>query len=205
MNVLSILLSFAPWIVFGFIAGQSLVRLELAMVIALAVTILLSHKQLKKGYVLTWVTLLFFVLSFVAVALMKNYWVASHMGVLSYATLAAVTWGSVLAGQPWTLQYAKEEVDRSLWRSKSFIHVNQVITGAWGIVFLIDLAMNYYKLNHHVAQEWIFEVVGWVLILAGMGFTMIYTDRSRKRRLQQEQAAHGTASPSPAPVQSSPK
>jgi len=199
MNILAILLSFAPWIVFGFISGQSLIRLETAMVIALAITVLLSYKQLKKGYVLTWGTLLFFILSFIAVALMKNIWVATHMGVLSYATLAAITWGSMIVGQPWTLQYAKEEVDRSLWKNKGFIHANQVITGAWGTIFLIDLAMNYYKLNHHVAQEWIIDATGWVLILIGMGFTVAYTDWSRKRRQQLEQAAHGIPPSSPAP------
>jgi uncharacterized membrane protein len=186
MSVIKLLLAFAPWIVFGLIAGQSFFSLEIAIIVCIAITLLLGYKQMKKGYYLTWVTFIFFILSFITAVLMKNMWVASHLSVLSFMTLAAVTWGSLLIGEPFTLQYAKEDVERSLWDNKSFIHTNQVITAFWGVIFLINLGINYYKLNHQEVVGWAFLAANWILIIMGLVFTMEYTKIARKRRLEKE-------------------
>lgn len=188
MNVIMLLLSFAPWIVFGFIAGYSLFRLELAIIISLALTVILSYKQMQKWYIIPWVTFLFFIFSGVAIILMKNFWVASYMGFLSYGTLAAVTWGSLLIGQPFTLQYAKEEVDKSRWNSPIFIRTNQTMTAFWGVLFLINLGMSYYKLNHKEAGGWALDAAGWIILLIGIFFTVWYPKLVRSRMQQKEQS-----------------
>ncbi len=187
MNLIKLLLAFAPWIVFGLIAGESLLQLESAIVISLMLSLVLGYKELKNGYLLTWGTLLFFIFSLAAVVVMENIWVASHMGVLSYGMLAAITWGSLLIGQPFTMQYARAEVDKSVWQSPGFIHANRVITAFWGVLFLSSLGMNIYKLSHP-ELGWFYEILGWVLILLGLAFTVGYTDLARKRRLQRELA-----------------
>ena len=73
-EMLKILLGFLPWILFGLIAGPSLIRLETALVVSLAATVALGFKQLRQGFFLTWGTLLFFFLSFILVASLKNLW-----------------------------------------------------------------------------------------------------------------------------------
>lgn len=186
MNVIKLLLAFAPWIIFGLIAGQSFFSLEIAIIISLTIAVLLGYKQMRKGYILPWVTFLFFILIFIAIVLMKNMWVASHVGILSYGTLTVVTWGFLLIGHPFTLQYAKEEVDKSFWDNPTFIRTNQVITAFWGVIFLVDLGINYYKFNHRGVGGWSFEVIGWILILIGLVFTVKYTKYVRKRRRQKE-------------------
>lgn len=193
MNLIKLLLAFAPWIVFGLIAGQSLLQLEAAIVVSLMLSMVLGYKELKKGYLLTWGTLIFFIFSLVAIVVMENIWVASHMGVLSYGTLAAITWGSLLAGQPFTLQYARAEVDRSLWQSPGFIHANRIITAFWGVLFLGNLGMNIYKLSHPELGR-IYEIAGWTFIVIGLAFTVGYTNLARKRRLQRELADHKISS-----------
>jgi hypothetical protein len=186
MNVIKLLLAFAPWIIFGLIASQSFFSLEIAIIISLAITVLLGHKQMQKRYILPWVTFLFFILIFIGIVLMNNMWVASHVGILSYGTLNAVTWGSLLIGHPFTLQYAKEEVDKSLWNNPTFIRSNKIITAFWGVIFLVDLGINYYKFNHRGVGGWSFEVAGYILILIGLLFTVEYTKFVRKRRQQKE-------------------
>ena len=187
MNVIKLLLAFAPWIIFGLIAGQSFFSLEIAIIISLTITVFLGYKQMQKRYILPWVTFLFFMLIFIVIVLMKNMWVASHVGILSYGTLTAVTWGFLLIGHPFTLQYAKEEVDKGLWNNKTFIRSNQIITAFWGVIFLVDLGINYYKFNHRGVGGWSFEVAGWILILIGLLFTVEYTKYVRKRRQQKEE------------------
>jgi hypothetical protein len=190
MNVIKLLLAFAPWIIFGIIAGQSFFSLEIAIIISLTIAVLLGYKQMRKGYILPWVTFLFFILIFIAIVLLKNMWVISHVGILSYGTLAVVTWGFLLIGHPFTTQYAKEEVDKSLWDNPTFIRTNQIITAFWGVIFLVDLGMNYYKFNHHGMGGLYFEVAGWILILIGLFFTLEYTKYVRKHRQQNEEVVN---------------
>ena len=59
-DMLKILLGFLPWILFGIMAGPSLTRLEMALAVSLAATVALGFKQLRKGFFLTWGSLLFF-------------------------------------------------------------------------------------------------------------------------------------------------
>lgn len=188
MNIIKLLLAFAPWIVFGLIAGQSFFSLEIAIIISLVIAIVLGYKQMQKWYILPWVTFLFFSLSFIVIVLMKHVWVASYMSILSYGTLAAVTWGSILFGKPFTLQYAKEETDKRIWKNPAFIRSNQIITGFWGVIFLIDLGVNYYKFNHKEIGGLVFEVIVWILLIIGIVFTVEYAKYARKHRQEEEQA-----------------
>ena len=182
MNIIKLLLAFAPWIVFGLVSGPSFFSLEMVIVISLAITLILGYKTMIKWYILPWVTFTFFVLAFITVILMKNIWVATHMKILSYMVLLAVSWGSILVGLPFTMQYAKEEVDKSLWNTKSFILTNQIITAFWGAIFYINLGISYYLFLHKVNGQWTFMVLGWVIILIGLVFTTEYTKFARKHR-----------------------
>ena len=42
--------------------------------------------------------------------------------------------------QPFTLQYAREQVAPEFWGSPEFIHTNYIITGAWGLAFAVMVA-----------------------------------------------------------------
>ena len=186
MNIIKLLLAFAPWIVFGLIAGQSIFSLEMAIIISLVLTLVLGYKQMRKWYILPWVTFIFFILAFIVIILLKYLWVASYMGILSYTTLAAVTWGSILVGKPFTIQYAKEEVDETLWNNPKFKRSNDIITAFWGVIFIINLGLNFYKFYHHELDGLIFLVTGWIFIIIGLVFTTQYTKYVRKRRQEEK-------------------
>jgi hypothetical protein len=47
---------------------------------------------------------------------------------------------SIAIGQPFTLQYAREQVDRAYWDSPRFLRVNTVITTGWAVAFAIMIA-----------------------------------------------------------------
>lgn len=40
-------------------------------------------------------------------------------------------------GRPFTLQYAREQVDRELWESTEFKRTNYVITAVWAAAFVV--------------------------------------------------------------------
>ena len=63
------------------------------------------------------------------------------------AGLLLIVLVSMAVRQPFTLQYAREQVDRGLWSSPAFIKTNYVITAVWALAFLVmvlaDLVMLY--------------------------------------------------------------
>jgi hypothetical protein len=178
-DLLKILLGFLPWILFGILAGPPLTRLEIALAVAWAATLALGLKQLRKGFFLTWGSLLFFSLCLILIAFLKNLWVVEHMGLLARATLAAIAWASIIAGRPFTLQYARESVPEALWRTPGFIHSNYVISMVWGVIFLIALGASLFR---PYLDGWLYQLLATGSMFAGIIFTQWYVHRVRKAR-----------------------
>jgi hypothetical protein len=61
--------------------------------------------------------------------------------------LLLIVLGSMAVRQPFTLQYAREQVAAELWDSPAFIRTNYIITGVWALAFAVmviaELALLY--------------------------------------------------------------
>jgi hypothetical protein len=181
-DMLKILLGFLPWILFGILAGPPLTRLEAALAVALAATLALGFNQLRKGYFLTWGSLLFFSVSLILVAFLKNLWVIEHMDLLARATLAAIAWGSIIAGRPFTLQYARESVPEALWQTPGFIHTSFFISIVWGIIFLLALGASLFRPHLDQLAGWLYPLLATGTMFLGIIFTQWYVHRVRRAR-----------------------
>ena len=53
MNPLILLISFSPWILFGIIAGHSLLSLEIALGVSLLTSFIVGFKDLKKKMIVS--------------------------------------------------------------------------------------------------------------------------------------------------------
>jgi hypothetical protein len=181
-DLLTILLGFLPWILFGILAGPPLIRLEIAMAVALLASLALGYKQLRKGFFLAWGSLLFFSLSLMSVVFLKNLWVMEHMDLLARGTLAAIAWGSINAGQPFALQYARESVPEAYWRTPEFIRSGYVISIVWGIIFLIALAASLFRPYLDQMASWLYHLLATGTMFLGIIFTQWYVHRVRRAR-----------------------
>ena len=139
MKHLYILIGFLPWIFFGILAGHSLTALDTAIIVSLISVIAFNYKEIKKGFILSWGTLIFFVFAFITIVLMKNDWVIMHLGVLVNFMLVAIAAGSIIIGKPFTEQYAKEKVPETLWDNPAFKRKNLLITTVWSLLFTLNL------------------------------------------------------------------
>jgi hypothetical protein len=175
-----ILIGFVPLIVYGVLAGSTESSVVVALAAAAIVTVLAGLPDLRKGMILVWTTLLFFAGAFIAVAILQMNGIIPWMGVLIYTTLAAVTFGSLLLGTPFTLQYAREMVDRSVWEKPGFIRVNRLMTGAWGGVFVINLALSMVALAGPDLIGRIVPLLTYIVLAAGIGFTIWYPRHIQK-------------------------
>src|SRR5208337_5526285 len=99
--------------------------------VAIALTLLTSYRQLIKGYILSVVSLAFFVVFFIVIVGLRQYYIANYLAASSMLLLAIVCWATILFHFPFTLQYSREGVDPERAKSALFIRVNYIITAVW--------------------------------------------------------------------------
>lgn len=176
-----LILGFVPLIVYGLLAGTSAGSVDLALGAAAAVTVIAGYADLRRGMILMWATLLLFGSLFIAVAILGIAGIIPWIGVITYTVLAAAAFGSILAKMPFTLQYAREMVDRSLWEKPEFIRVNVLMTGVWGGVFAICLVISYALTVVPVPAGTPASLLTYLALAAGIAFTLWYPGHVRRK------------------------
>ena len=180
-EIFSLLLGFLPWIVFGVISGPSRWRLNAAIIVALALVLVLGYKQLAKGFILTWGSLLFFGINLVLVVLLRNLWVIKNLDILAKGTLAAIAWLSIFMGKPFVLQYARETVPPERQASPVFYRTCRTLAVIWGMVFLIATGMSMTKTYGWWAGGLGYQAVSLGLIGLGLWLNHWYPQYVRRR------------------------
>jgi hypothetical protein len=181
MKNAGILLGFVPLIVYGVLAGSSVASVTVALAAATVVTVIAGLSDLKKGMILMWTTLALFGGAFIVVGILNKTMIIPWMGVVIYATFAAVTFGSMLVKMPFTIQYAREMVDPTLWEKPGFLRVNYLMTGVWGAVFLINLVLSYLTLMAPHSLGGIASPLTYLVLIAGIIYTMWYPQHLLKK------------------------
>ncbi|MHC1712826.1 MAG: hypothetical protein AB9872_11830 [Solidesulfovibrio sp.] len=181
MNFLKMLLVFAPWLAFLFIAQGSIVRLKIGLLVALVLCVVMGVARVHRG-ILLWAGLLFFSYASVAVILFNHFWTERYMGVLACGVLAVSVWVSLLIKKPFTLDYAREHVSKSLWNDPNFIRTNVLITALWGTVFTVNVFLAWGKLVRFAFPAVAYEVVSYGLLFGTMAFSTWYPNYIRQKR-----------------------
>ncbi|MEU7895700.1 hypothetical protein AB0B45_22950 [Nonomuraea sp. NPDC049152] len=181
----------APWIIFSVLVGPG--RFELSVALALAVSVLLMvADRVRRGGSLKLLEVAE-VVFFAALAVVGLFasegtrrWLETYAGEVSNIALVLIAFGSMAARMPFTLQYAREQVDRAYWQSPAFLHTNYAITGVWGLAFLIAaVAGGYGDLvlgdPDNLWTGWIIQIAA---IIGAVRFTAWYPGvvRARVRR-----------------------
>jgi len=184
MSFLKLLLAFAPWLSFLIIARDSLFRLKLGLIVALVVSIVMGVARLHRGIIL-WAGLIFFTGATMAVVLLNDMWSSKYMGILANATLAVSSWMTIALKKPFSLDYAREHTDPSLWDNPLFIRTNVIITSAWAMVFTVNTVLAWGKTKHFVLPEWGYEIVTYTFLVGAAAFTTWYPNYARNRTISE--------------------
>ena len=176
-----ILIGFIPLIVYGILAGDSVSSVVTALGAATIVTIIAGLPDLRKGMILMWATLVLFGGAFIAVGVLNLTGIIPWMSIVIYAVLAAVAFGSMLVKLPFTLQYARGMVDRSIWEKPGFITVNFLMTGVWGCVFVINLLLSYVSFISPQTLGRFTSPLTYLVLIAGIVFTISYPRHLMKK------------------------
>jgi len=144
--VVSYLRTFAPWIVYAVIAGDSAASKRWGALAALAVTVLVLIQQRRRGVAPDALIIeigsgVFFV-ALVALAFgAPQSGLLSYSAALSSAALGVIAWGSLAIRRPFTLGIAKQTTPREAWAEPMFLRVNVIITLVWAISFTLGAVL----------------------------------------------------------------
>lgn len=173
------LTGFLPWIAFALLSGPPLLRLEIAIAVSLLLSLIVGYSRLKKGFILTWGTLIFFSVNMILVAGLKNVWVMKHMGILAPFSLAAITWISLALGKPFVLQFARENVPVERWDDPEFVLSCRNLTLFWGCLFVVSTLVGLAKFLKLGGPEWMYGALSFAVTVFGLAFTEWFKQMKR--------------------------
>jgi hypothetical protein len=176
-----ILFGFVPLIVYGILAGSSIQSKILALSASTLVTVVVGFGDLKKGRILSWISLVLFGGLLIATVGFYLTGILIWSGVLIYAVLAAVALGSILAGVPFTLQYAREMVDPSRHEHPVFLKVNILMTGVWSGIFGVNALLDCLALVFPGPTGQAASLITYGTLAAGIVFTFWYPAHIQKK------------------------
>lgn len=181
MQFLKLLLGFAPWLAFLFIAHGSLFRLKVGLIVALVLAVAMGLMRLHRGVIL-WVGLVFFSVSTLAVIGFEDMWTVRHMGVLANGAMAVATWYTVAVKRPFTMDYARDHTPPELWSHPTFLRTNQIITSAWATCFTLNAGLAWHKMALHRLPDWGYEAISYTLLLSCAVLSTWYPAHLKRRR-----------------------
>jgi hypothetical protein len=177
-------MAFAPWILLSVVEGPHRVVLASALACALAVLIGLAGVYTGVRPKLLDITGVVFFAALVVVAAVAGMSTQTWLGIwadeVSNATIAAIAVGSILVRRPFTLQYAREQVDPEAWNSPLFLRINYVISAVWAAVFVITAVVGYVGDGplHQPDNVWTNWIVQIALMILAVKFTEWYPDHA---------------------------
>lgn len=131
-------LAFVPWILYWVLVGLG--RTSAGILWGLGGSLAINGYRLivRKVKILDAVSLVFLAASGLVTIILGSDLVVLYGGVLSDLTLALMAWGSLMARNPFTYDYAKEDWDAAFWDNPIFVRTNQIITAVWGGIFTLQ-------------------------------------------------------------------
>jgi hypothetical protein len=86
---------------------------------------------------------------------------------------------SIAIRQPFTLQYAREQVPQEVWASPEFVRTNYVITAVWALAFVVLVVADLVLLYVPELPPRFGIIVTILALVAAIKFTSWYPDHRR--------------------------
>lgn len=189
--MLQVLLGFTPWIVYWSFSGPGLwAPAVLGGLTAAAALVTWRHLKRRDVKTMEVVTLGYFAVHAIVTLMLGLNFFKQYGPVLNNLTLAAMAWGTLLAGSPFTYQYAREDWPRETWDNPLFILTNQIITGVWGAIFLVNTGLGALSLGLPDLHILLNAIIANILIALGVVFSSLFPRWFTRFAIQKQLDSH---------------
>lgn len=169
-----------PWVLYSVLMSGFHLGSVYAALIAIAVTLALNLKYLKKGYLISWVILINLFLALFAGLYLSNNYIQKDPWLISSFILSISAWFSIVIGKPFTIQYARESVPREKWQHPTFIKINQAVTFVWACAFTTSFTLHF-MIMQQLFPTAILVYLIYLVSLLGIIFSLYYPKHARKK------------------------
>ncbi len=132
-----ILVSFVPWIIYWILCGLGL-SIGVLISLAVAAILVIYQARLREFNPMDLTSLAYFAAASAATYILDFGLFVEKPGFLGYLALFIMALISIAAGKPFTLQVSKRDYPEVYWRERTFLLVNDAISGVWSIIFLLN-------------------------------------------------------------------
>jgi intracellular septation protein A len=177
---MGLFVSFAPWILFWVITSDN--SFEEAAVAALIASLILAGMGVAHGKtpkLLDYGTIVWFGFLVIVALTADEDFFADWSYILSNFALAAIVLLSIVVGQPFTRQYARETVPQEYWDTPMFMQSTAVIAWFWlGALILMGVSSIFAR-EYPADEVWWNWIVPLALFIGAIKFTAWYPDHLR--------------------------
>jgi all-trans-retinol 13,14-reductase len=177
--MLFMLASFAPWIAYWVLCGVGS-PLGVLAGLALSAAIAIPQAWRRELGFMDAASLLYFSAATVGVYAFNVRVFVEHSGFLGYAALFLMAVASLHARQPFTFQVSKRDYPEVYWRDRAFLHINNVIAGAWAAVFAFN------ALVYLAAAPPLSALVSNAAVALGVTFSAVYPAKASASQYSRE-------------------
>jgi hypothetical protein len=113
--------------------------------------------------------------------MVKTTWSIPAVRLWVDAGLLVIVLISLAVRQPFTLQYAREQVSRELWDTPAFVRTNYIITAVWAGAFALMVAADLMMLFVPTLPTFVAIAVTVAALWGAARFTSWYPERGRAK------------------------
>jgi hypothetical protein len=178
---MGILLAFAPFILYVIVERVAGIRAGLVTAAVVAAGLLLRDalSRERKPKILEIGTFLLFAGLAVYAYFAGAVWSIPAVRLRVDSGLLLIIVLSIVVRQPFTLQYAREQVARELWSTPGFERTNYIITAVWAVAFAVMVAADLIMLYVPSLPTRFAIIVTILAIYGAFRFTAWYPERKR--------------------------
>ncbi|MEM0085341.1 MAG: NAD(P)/FAD-dependent oxidoreductase [Candidatus Methanomethylicia archaeon] len=165
-GIVCIVFSFIPWILYWILSGFGF-GFSVLLALIVSMVILVPQIRRREYYLMDAFSTIYFSIASICTFIFSMNIFVEYSGFIGYLALSLMAVSSIAMKSPFTFKVAKRDWPETYWREKSFLLINNVISAAWTIIFVVNALIFLLGMPYKV-------VLSNALIVFGIIFSIIF-------------------------------
>jgi len=173
---LAVILGILPWVFFLGFFNDTLLGVKFGVIAGFACLLLFNYQALKKGALLDWVAVVFFLSIGVLGWFLELPFVIHNSLLMENSVFFIASILTLVTHKPFSLEYAKTKVNEVYYQHPVFRRVHGWISFVWSVIFLTGAVLIILYRFGLGNSTWMLQNIPTNLILLGVLFTIFFPD-----------------------------